>query len=198
LDRQVLSITIIKIQEEFSLNDVQYGMINTSFLISYALMFTIGGRLTDRFGAKTGLAFSVLVWSTASCLHGFVGAFYQLVLFRFLLGIGEGGCFPAVAKTVNELFEKRDQGFANGVAIGGSAMGAVLAPPLTIWISNEMGWRWSFIIPGIIGILWVAVWIIVPWKNKGEGKVVQSPLKIKSPQVPFVRILLINMHGCFL
>ena len=52
LDRQVLSITIIKIQKEFDLSDVQYGMINTSFLISYALMFTIGGRLTDKFGAK--------------------------------------------------------------------------------------------------------------------------------------------------
>lgn len=189
LDRQVLSITIIKIQEEFHLTDVQYGMVNTSFLISYALMFTIGGRLTDIFGAKLGLAFSVAVWSIASGLHGFMDTFYQLILFRFLLGVGEGGCFPAAAKTVNELFEKKERGFANGVAIGGSAMGAVLAPPLTIWISNEMGWRWSFIIPGIIGIVWVLIWVIIPWKKKREETLVLQPVKAKQPQVPFLKIL---------
>lgn len=189
LDRQVLSITIIKIQKEFNLSDVQYGMINTSFLISYALMFTIGGRLTDRFGAKLGLAFSVGVWSLASGLHGVMNSFYQLVLFRFLLGVGEGGCFPAAAKTVNELFEKKERGFANGVAIGGSAMGAVLAPPLTIWISNEMGWRWSFIIPGIIGVVWFFVWILIPWRKEkmGEGLIVTLPQPEKS--IPFLKIL---------
>lgn len=195
LDRQVLSITIIKIQEEFNLTDVQYGMINTSFLISYALMFTIGGRLTDIFGAKLGLAFSVAVWSIASGLHGLMDTFYQLLLFRFLLGIGEGGCFPAAAKTVNELFEKKERGFANGVAIGGSAMGAVLAPPLTIWLSNEMGWRWSFIIPGIIGVVWVVVWIIIPWKKKRE--VVQSVTE-RQPQVPFFKILINKNAWVFL
>lgn len=187
LDRQVLSITIIKIQEEFHLTDVQYGMINTSFLISYALMFTIGGRLTDIFGAKLGLAFSVAVWSIASGLHGLMDSFYQLLFFRFLLGVGEGGCFPAAAKTVNELFEKKERGFANGVAIGGSAMGAVLAPPLTIWLSNEMGWRWSFIIPGVIGVIWVIFWVIIPWSKK---RVEVAPVPVaRKIQVPFFKIL---------
>jgi ACS family hexuronate transporter-like MFS transporter len=193
LDRQVLSITIIKIQKEFHLTDVQYGMVNTSFLISYALMFTIGGRLTDKFGAKLGLAFSVGVWSIASCLHGFMDTFYQLILFRFLLGVGEGGCFPAAAKTVNELFEKKERGFANGIAIGGSAMGAVLAPPLTIWIANQMGWRWSFIIPGIVGLVWLVVWVIIPWNKKRIARQQETSLQqtalVSSKPVPFLKIL---------
>lgn len=100
LDRQVLSMTIIKIQAEFKFTDVQYGIVNTSFLISYALMFTIGGRLMDTIGSKKGLAFAVGIWSVASCLHGVMNHFYQLVAFRFLLGVGEGGCFPGAAKTV--------------------------------------------------------------------------------------------------
>lgn len=190
LDRQVLSITIIKIQKEFQLTDFQYGMINTSFLISYALMFTIAGRLTDIFGAKLGLALSVAVWSLASCLHGFMGNFYHLVMLRFLLGVGEGGCFPAAAKTVNELFEKEKRGFANGIAIGGSAMGAVLAPPLTIWLSNEMGWRWSFVIPGIIGIVWVFIWVFIPWKKRNfEGRQNFKEPEVKSGKIPFVKVL---------
>ncbi|MFA6083813.1 MFS transporter [Mucilaginibacter sp.] len=188
LDRQVLSITIIKIQKEFNLNDVQYGMINTSFLISYALMFTIGGRLTELYGGKIGLGFSVLIWSVASGLHGVIGSFYQLLFFRFLLGIGEGGCFPGAAKTVSELFDQKDRALANGIAIGGSAMGAVLAPPLTILISNQFGWRWSFIIPGIIGIVWVITWVMIPWKSrKGEIERV-TPVK-KEKVFSFIEIL---------
>ncbi|TCC88478.1 MFS transporter [Pedobacter hiemivivus] len=186
LDRQVLSITIIKIQKEFNLDDVQYGMINTSFLISYALMFTIGGRLTELFGGKIGLGFSVLIWSIASALHGVIDSFYQLLIFRFLLGVGEGGCFPAAAKTVSELFEKKERAFANGIAIGGSAIGAVLAPPLTILISNSFGWRWSFIIPGAVGILWVICWVVIPWKNSRTPEV--TPVK-KQKTISFLKIL---------
>lgn len=188
LDRQVLSITIIKIQKEFNLNDVEYGMINTSFLISYALMFTIGGRLTELFGGKIGLGFSVLIWSVASALHGVMDSFVQLLIFRFLLGVGEGGCFPAAAKTVSELFGQKERAFANGIAIGGSAMGAVLAPPLTILISNQFGWRWSFIIPGLIGIVWVLVWFSISWKNK-RNKIKNKILPPVEKAMPFLKIL---------
>src|SRR5690606_34788573 len=104
LDRQVLSMTIIKIQDELSISDVQYGMVNTSFLISYALMFTIGGRLIDKVGGKVGLAVSVGIWSIASALHGVMNNFNQMIAFRFLLGVGEGGCFPGAAKTVYDWF----------------------------------------------------------------------------------------------
>lgn len=165
LDRQVLSITIIKIQKELDISDTQYGLINTAFLISYASMFTIGGRLTEIFGGKIGLAFSVGIWSIASILHGFTQGFFHLLWFRFLLGIGEGGCFPGAAKTVSQLFTLKNRAFANGIAIGGSAIGAVLAPPLTIWLANQYGWRWGFIAPGVVGVIWVLAWLMIPWKG---------------------------------
>lgn len=167
LDRQVLSIAIIKIQEEFHLTDVQYGWVNTAFLISYALMFTLGGRLIDLFGGKTGLAVSVGIWSLANTLHGVMSNFQQLIAFRFLLGVGEGGCFPGAAKTVTEWFGKKERALANGIAIGGSAIGAVIAPPLTIWISMSAGWRWSFVVPGLIGLAWVLIWLLIPRPKAG-------------------------------
>lgn len=165
LDRQVLSVAILKIQEEFHITDVQYGIINTSFLISYAIMFTVGGWLIDRVVAKTGLAVSVGLWSVANTLHGTVTGFYQLVVYRFLLGLGEGGCFPGAAKAVYEWFDEKERALANGIAIGGSAIGAVVAPPLTVWISGYFGWRGGFVIPGLVGLLWVVVWLSVPWKK---------------------------------
>ncbi|TJZ59931.1 MFS transporter [Sphingobacterium olei] len=185
LDRQVLSMTIIKIQEEFHITDVQYGWINTSFLVSYALMFTVGGRIIDTVGGKIGLGLAVLIWSVACLLHGAMQGFYQLIAFRFLLGFGEGGCFPGAAKVVYEWFDEKKRGMANGIAIGGSALGAVLAPPLTTYVASNYGWRASFIIPGIIGVMWVLVWFLVPWQKY----VVSGREKIMAYRIPFVTIL---------
>lgn len=185
LDRQVLSIAIIRIQEEFHITDVQYGMVNTSFLISYALMFTLGGWLIDRVGGKLGLALSVGVWSVANSLHAIITNFTQLVTFRFFLGIGEGGCFPGAAWTVYRWFDKEERALANGIAIGGSAIGAVVAPPLTIWLSANYGWRGGFLIPGLIGIAWVVVWLFIPWKK--ENLVVEA--SAEKATVPFLALL---------
>ncbi|MFD1143737.1 MFS transporter [Larkinella insperata] len=165
LDRQVLSIAILKIQDEFQMTDVQYGMVNTSFLISYAVMFTLGGWLIDRVGGKTGLALAVGVWSVANSLHAVMTSFTQLLTYRFFLGMGEGGCFPGAAWTVYRWFDKKERALANGIAIGGSAIGAVVAPPLTILLSNQYGWRGGFLIPGLVGIAWVMIWLLIPWKK---------------------------------
>lgn len=177
LDRQVLSIAIIKIQREFNFSDVEYGWVNTSFLISYALMFTVGGWLIDKVGAKTGLAVAVGVWSVANALHGVMNSFPQLVLFRFFLGMGEGACFPGAAKTVYDWFDQKERALANGIAIGGSAIGAVIAPPLTIYISEFYGWRAGFVIPGIVGVIWVLLWLLISWKPVSKRKdLTEKPL----------------------
>lgn len=188
LDRQVLSIVIIKIQEEFNMSNVQYGMINTSFLIGYGIMFTVAGRLIDNVGSKAGLAVSVGVWSIANCLHGVVNSFHQLLAFRLLLGLGEGGCFPGAAKTVNEWFSVKRRALANGIAIGGAAIGAVVSPPLTIYLSASYGWRWSFVIPGLIGVVWVAIWLMLPKPKKIETGSTTIELQ-SSRRIPFLTIL---------
>lgn len=187
LDRQVLSMTIIKIQQEFGFSDVQYGWVNTSFLISYAIMFTVGGRLMDTVGGKVGMAVSVGIWSIASGLHGVMTGFYQLIAFRFLLGIGEGGCFPGAAKIVYEWFDEKKRAMANGVAIGGSAIGAVLAPPLVILVSSRLGWRSAFVISGLIGIVWVLLWLLIPWKKYGVKE--KKQVKFAGSAIPFGKIL---------
>ena len=186
LDRQVLSIVIIKIQHEFNISDVQYGLINTSFLIGYAIMFTVAGRAIDLVGSKTGLAVSVGLWSLANCFHGAVNNFAQLVTARFALGMGEGGCFPGAAKTVNEWFDSKQRALANGIAIGGAAIGAVVAPPLTIYLSSAFGWRFSFIIPGLIGIVWVIVWLMLP-KSKAANAIQQATPAAKVPFIFFFK-----------
>ena len=166
LDRQVLSILIIKIKEELTISNVQYGFINTGFLIGYAIMFTVGGILIDRYGSRSGLAFSVALWSLATALHSLANSVMHFGIFRFLLGVGEGGAFPGAIKAVTEWVPKKKQASANGIAIGGAALGAVIAPPLSIYLINISGWRGVFIITSIIGFIWVAVWLFVTRRRK--------------------------------
>jgi len=169
LDRQVLSVAILKIKTDFNISDVEYGWINTAFLVSYAIMFSVGGWLIDRFGTRIGLAVSVGLWSIANALHGAVRNSGQLGIARFFLGFGEGGCFPGASKGVTEWFPKKERATAMGIAIGGSALGAVLAPPLTVYLVSALGWRGAFIITGSIGISWVIIWLLVfnkPSKSK--------------------------------
>jgi MFS transporter, ACS family, hexuronate transporter len=161
LDRQVLPILIIRIKQEIAISNVQYGFINTGFLVGYAIMFTIGGILIDRYGSRLGLAVSVGLWSLATALHSLASSVMSFGAFRFLLGIGEGGAFPGAIKAVTEWVPKKKQALANGIAIGGAALGAVVAPPLCVYLINITGWRGVFIITSIIGFTWVGVWLLV-------------------------------------
>ncbi|GAA4316891.1 MFS transporter [Compostibacter hankyongensis] len=169
LDRQVLSVAILKMQQEFTITDIQYGFVNTAFLVSYAIMFSVSGRLIDKMGSTLGLAISVGIWSLANILHGTVTTVYQLIAFRFLLGAGEGGCFPGAAKVVAEWFDERRRALANGIAIGGSAIGAVIAPPLTIWMTAAMGWQAGFVLPGLVGLIWVGGWLLLLRRRQGSA-----------------------------
>jgi ACS family hexuronate transporter-like MFS transporter len=200
LDRQVLSLAIIKIKEEFQMSDVKYGWVNTAFLFSYAIMFTLGGWLIDRYGTRIGLAVSVGLWSLASSFHGLTQNVWQLGISRFFLGLGEGGAFPGAAKGVTEWFPQKQRGVAMGIAIGGSALGAVIAPPLTVYLTAIFGWRGTFVVTGIVGGFWVLIWLLFFRKPKQSRLVTEKELDlitgnhsedqfIKNKPIPFSVIL---------
>jgi len=166
LDRQVLSVSILKIREDLHISNIEYGFINTGFLVGYAIMFTLGGILIDRFGSRLGLGISVGFWSFATLLHSMANSVMHFGIFRFLLGVGEGGCFPGAIKAVIEWVPKNKHALANGIAIGGSAIGAVIAPPLSVFLLGMFGWRPVFLITGSFGFIWLAAWLFFT-KRKG-------------------------------
>src|SRR5690606_28055030 len=120
-----------------------------------------------------------------------------LAAFRFLLGVGEGGCFPGAAKAVNEWFDRKERALANGIAIGGSAIGAVIAPPLTIWISGTHGWRWSFVIPGLIGVVWVIIWLVLPNRHRSASPG-DAAKPVQHHVIPFANLLRIREVRAFI
>lgn len=166
LDRQVLSVSILEIKKDLSISDIDYGFINAGFLISYAVMFTLGGILIDRYGSRLGLAFSVGFWSFATLLHSLSTSVFHFGFFRFLLGVGEGGCFPGAIKAVMEWVPKNKHALANGIAIGGSAIGAVVAPPISVYLLGIVGWRGVFLVTGGFGFLWLLSWLFFTRKKR--------------------------------
>jgi ACS family hexuronate transporter-like MFS transporter len=160
-DRQVLSVLAPTITAELKMNNVAYSWVVFAFILSYSVMFTAGGWLIDRLGTRVGMALSVAVWSAASLLHALSHNAWQLGLFRLLLGVGEGGCFPGAAKGVLEWFPKKERAIAMGFATsGGSAIGAVVAPPAIVWTITRTGWRGAFVLTGVIGAVWLVFWLL--------------------------------------
>jgi ACS family hexuronate transporter-like MFS transporter len=159
LDRQVLSVLAPSISAEFGMSNTVYSRVVFAFVLSYTLMFSAGGRIIDRIGTRAGMGLAVGIWSLASAAHALVAGAFGLGAARFLLGFGEGACFPAATKGAVEWFPLQKRVLAIGIANGGSAFGAVIAPPLTALLASRFGWRGAFLATGLFGLAWVAAWL---------------------------------------
>ncbi|MDO8539894.1 MAG: MFS transporter [Opitutaceae bacterium] len=161
IDRQTLSILSATLRTELNLTDADYANAVSAFLFSYLIMYTVSGRLIDRFGVRLGVAVCITWWSIAAALTGFTRGATSLAFFRLLLGIGEPGIFPAGVKACGEWFPKGRRALATGIFSSGSAIGAIIAAPLIAWLTLNFGWRTAFVIPGILGLLWLPLWLAV-------------------------------------
>ncbi len=159
LDRQALSIVVPTLRQEISLSSAEYGDITTAFLIAYGVGQIIAGGVVDRIGTRWGLAIFVAVWSVTAIAHGFAQTAGQLMALRILLGLGEAGNWPAGVKAISEWFSKSERAFSMGIFDGGSAVGAILAPPVVAAIAVGYGWRTAFVATGLLGLVWLCFWL---------------------------------------
>lgn len=160
LDRQALSVIVPTLRQELSLSSSDYGAITTAFLIAYGVGQIIAGGVVDRLGTRIGLALFVALWSLAAISHSWIETTGHLLLLRIALGLGEAGNWPAGVKAVSEWFGKQERAFSMAVFDGGSAVGAILAPPLIALLTLTFGWRMSFMVTGLLGFAWLALWLM--------------------------------------
>ena len=158
LDRQALSIAAPSLMEEFSISNTQYGWITSAFLFTYALGQLLCGPIIDRLGTKRGFNLAVVVWSIAGILHVLGRGFVSFFSLRGLLGFGEAANFPAALKAIAEWFPRAERSMAVGILTVGPGLGAVLSPPLLGFIIYALGWQAAFIIPGLLGFVWLWWW----------------------------------------
>jgi len=196
LDRQTLPVAVQAISRDIPLNNAQFSALQSAFLFAYALMYAGGGKLVDWLGTYQGFTVIMLFWSLACASHALATGFAMLMVSRFLLGMGEGGGFPAATRAVAEWFPTKDRATAMGIINTGTAVGAVAAPPLIATILTYSNWRWIFVFTGGMGLLWAAWWrlsyrapIISPSEAVGNHSLIASPgAAINLPWVQLFRI----------
>ncbi len=164
LDRQTLPWAIKNIQADIPITNQTKAFLDSAFLATYGLMYLGGGWLLDRIGTRRGFFAIMLFWSLACASHGLAGGVIALAASRLLLGMGEGGGFPAATRAVAEWFGPRDRAAALGIINAGTAVGAVAAPPLIAMILTHgdwfglASWRWVFFLTGAMGFAWAGWW----------------------------------------
>jgi MFS transporter, ACS family, hexuronate transporter len=161
INRQTLSVLAPVLTHELHLNHVQYSHIVSSFQIAYAMSWLVGGILLDELGTRVGLALAVIWWSISSTLTAFAHSVFSFEILRFLLGMGEGFSWPGATKVVAEWFPARERALAVAIFDSGSSVGSVLAPPIIAVVTARFGWRFAFVASGVLGFLWLAVWLFV-------------------------------------
>jgi ACS family hexuronate transporter-like MFS transporter len=194
LDRQTLPWAIKAIQADIPITNQAKAFLDSAFLVAYGLMYLGGGRLLDVLGTKRGFLIVMIFWSLACASHGFAGGVLMLAASRLLLGIGEGGGFPAATRAIAEWFPVNERSTAMGIVNAGTAVGAVIAPPLIAYVLTRVGWlglanwRWVFFLTGAVGLAWAAAW----WKIyflPEEREPSPAAVRLKQPAAPLRELL---------
>jgi ACS family hexuronate transporter-like MFS transporter len=158
VDRMTLSVLAPTIMEQFHMTNVSYSRVVTMFLLAYTISQSVSGRILDRVGTRVGFMLFVGIWTVASMLHAVARSAVQLAAFRFILGIGEGGNWPGAAKSVAEWFPVRERAFAMAIFNSGASIGAVVAPPVIVYVALAYGWQKAFFIGASLSVLVMLLW----------------------------------------
>jgi MFS family permease len=159
LDRVNMSVAGKPIAHEFGLSPIELGYLFSSFLWAYVLMMLPGGRLIDRWGTHVMAPVATAIWSGAQVATGLVGSFATMLAVRLGLGIGEAPFAPISYGSVRSWSPYTERGTAIAAISAGSSLGPALGAPVVAWLIETLSWRWSFIITGAVGFVWVLAWI---------------------------------------
>lgn len=161
IDRVNISVAGPLLKQEFGLTATQLGFVFSAFAYPYAAMQIFGGWCADKYGPRRVLTVLSIIWAVATILCGFAWGLTSLLVFRFILGIGEGGAFPTATRAFTFWLPATERGFAQGITHSFARLGGAVTPPIVIGITALYGWRESFIILGAISLLWTALYVWV-------------------------------------
>ncbi len=138
------------------------------FMIAYGLSQLFSGKLYDKIGTRKGFALSALVWGAADALASLAVGLRSLTAFRFMLGLGEAGPWPGTTKSNAEWFPTRERALGQGLFNASTSVGAILAPIVISFLYLAFGWKATFVVIGVLAILWIVPWLIINKKGPSE------------------------------
>jgi MFS transporter, ACS family, D-galactonate transporter len=161
IDRANLAVAAPIMQRELGFDAATMGFILSGFFWTYAVMQLPFGWFADRVGARISLAVAVVWWSIFTALTAVARGFTSLFACRLLLGVGEAGAYPSMAKVASKWFTSSERGLASSIFDSGSRIGAALSLPLVAWLIATFDWETSFVVTGLLGMVWAVGWIII-------------------------------------
>jgi MFS transporter, ACS family, hexuronate transporter len=210
LDRTVISYVKPYMAAAFNWSPVEeaanYSNIEMVFKLTYALGMLFAGRIIDKLGTKIGYAVSTILWSIAAVCHAFANGALGFSVARGFLGITEAGNFPSAIKATAEWFPKKERALATGIFNSGTNVGAIIVPLTVPLIVNSLGWKWAFILTGMLGIVWMILWFIyyeIPSKqtrlSKAEFDYIHSDIdtNVTTEKVSWFKLLTFRQTWAF-
>jgi ACS family hexuronate transporter-like MFS transporter len=161
ISRQTFSVLAPMISAQYHLSHTDLSKIFGAFQISYAITWLLGGIFLDAVGTRLGLALAVIFWSVVNILTGFASSVFGFASFRFLLGIGEGLNWPGASKTVAEWFPSQERSLSVAIFDSGSSVGGAVAALSIPLIAIKFGWQAAFVVTGMLGFIWLFMWLRV-------------------------------------
>ncbi len=189
IDRAAISAGRNSMVADLGLTDIQFGWAMAMFTLGYALFQAPTGHFADRRGPRFVLTAIIIFWSACTALTASVRNYIQLLVVRFIFGAGEAGAFPALSKVVYNWFPLKERGIVQGINFSGSRIGAAFTLPLVAWMISEIGWRWSFIIVGLVGAAYAVFWYFVFRDKPEDSKWINDSEKefiVKNRQQPTI------------
>ncbi|MFZ5745852.1 MAG: MFS transporter [Pseudomonadota bacterium] len=206
IDRTMLGLLAPSLGKELNWSENDYGTIVTAFQAAYALGFLLMGWLIDRFGPKIGYAIAITVWTVGHVAHGFASTVAGFMAARVVLGVGEAGHFPAVARSSSEWFPQKERALAIGWVNSGTTIGVILTAPTLALFMNYLGlgWRETFIWSGLFGMILLVLWWKLYSNPRESGTVSEAELAWiehdppeKVDQVPWRRLITMREAWAF-
>lgn len=191
IDRSAINILWPYIYKEFGIADVDnksaLALITTFFMIAYALGQTFTGKMMDAIGTRMGMTLSILGWSISIALHAFAKSLLSFNIFRFMLGFSEAGNWPGATKNNAEWFPARERGIAQGIFGAGASLGSVVAAPVIAILYVAFGWKMTFVLIAVLGLIWIIPWLYVnkatpdkhPWITEEERNYILAKPEVK-------------------
>ncbi len=175
IDRVNISVAGPLIKQSMHLTPTELGLVFSAFAYPYAAMQILGGWLSDKFGPRLVLTVLSVIWAVATVLTGFAWGVTSLIVFRFLLGIGEGGAFPTATRAFTFWMPATERGFAQGITHSFARLGGAAAPPVVLGIVALYGWRESFYALGVVSLVWTVFYLWLFRNTPAEHRWMKGP-----------------------
>jgi len=161
MDRQMLGLLAPLLQKDIGWTQVQYAETVMVFTATYALGLAVFGRIADRVAEKGVYGTAMAMWSVAAMLHALASSVPGFAAVRGFLGFSEASNFPVAIRTTALWFPKKERALATGIWNMGATVGGIAAPAFVPFVAVTWGWRAAFVLGGIVGFIWLVVWMLV-------------------------------------